>query len=52
MRLWALGQFVIPQLVYGTSVRLWAFNVLICRALSESEDPQQVLALNEPVDFH
>ena len=46
--LWAFGEslgprsVVSPQLVYGASVSPWAFIVGIRRALSESENPQQV----------
>ena len=51
MSLWALGLYVRPELVYGTSVSPWTFIVGIRRSLSESEGPQQVYVLIEPVDF-
>ena len=38
----ALGLSVSTQLVYGTSVSPWVLIVGICRALSESESPQQI----------
>ena len=47
--LWAFSESVSPQLAHGTSVSPWAFNVSVEPFVSEG--PQQLQALNEPVDF-
>ena len=55
--LWAFSESVSPQLVHGTLVSLWTFNVVIYRALCESEGPQQLYAsmslwiFSESLDF-